>query len=64
MMAKNAHFRILALTATPGGNPEAVQAIIDSLHIGRIEIRDEQSWDIREYINKKVTCSHTLPMSA
>jgi len=55
MMAKNPHFRILALTATPGGNPEAVQAIIDSLHIGRIEIRDEQSWDIREYINKKVT---------
>lgn len=54
LMAKNPHFRVLALTATPGSNPEAVQGIVDSLHISRIEIRDEQSWDIRGYINKKV----------
>jgi ATP-dependent DNA helicase MPH1 len=53
-MAKNPHFRVLALTATPGGSPEAVQAIVDALHISRIEIRDEQSLDIRNYINEKV----------
>ena len=53
-MAKNPHFRILALTATPGSTPEAVQAIVDSLHISRIELRDEQSLDIRSYIFEKV----------
>ena len=55
MMAKNPHFRVLALTATPGGTPEAVQSIVDSLHISRIEIRDETSLDLKEYIYKKVT---------
>jgi len=54
LMAKNPYFRVLALTATPGGTPEAVQAIIDALHISRIELRDEQSLDIRAYINEKV----------
>lgn len=54
LMAKNPHFRVLALTATPGRTPEAVQAIVDSLHISRIELRDEQSLDIRGYINEKV----------
>ena len=53
-MAKNPHFRVLALTATPGSTPEAVQAIVDSLHISRIEIRDEGSLDLREYMHKKV----------
>lgn len=57
LMAKNPHFRVLALTATPGSKPEAVQAIVDALHISRIEIRDEQSWDIRGYINHKVCSS-------
>jgi ATP-dependent DNA helicase MPH1 len=54
LMAKNPHFRVLALTATPGRTPEAVQAIVDALHISRIEFRDEQSLDIRSYINEKV----------
>lgn len=53
-MAKNPHFRVLALTATPGSTPDAVQAIVDSLHISRIEIRDEGSLDLREYMHKKV----------
>ena len=54
LMAKNPYFRVLALTATPGRTPDAVQAIIDALHISRIELRDEQSLDIRAYINEKV----------
>ena len=54
MMAKNPHFRVLALTATPGGKPETVQEIVDSLHIGHIEIRDENSLDLKEYIHEKV----------
>lgn len=33
LMTKNPHFRILALTATPGSKPEAVQGVVDSLHV-------------------------------
>ena len=54
MMAHNPHFRVLALTATPGSTPEAVQTVVDSLHISHIEIRDENSFDIRPYKQKKV----------
>lgn len=57
LMAKNPHFRVLALTATPGSTPEAIQSIVDSLHISRIEIRDEGSLDLREYMHKKVVHS-------
>ncbi len=62
-MAKNPHFRLLALTATPGGTPEAVQSLIDGLHISRIEIRDENSLDLKAYIHEKV-CTYTYGRSA
>jgi superfamily II DNA or RNA helicase len=54
LMAKNPHFRVLALTATPGSTPDAVQAIVDALHISHIELRDENSLDLKEYVFKKV----------
>ncbi|KAF8898361.1 hypothetical protein BD779DRAFT_1666229 [Infundibulicybe gibba] len=63
MMAKNPHFRILALTATPGGNPDAVQTLIDGLHISRIEIRDENSLDLKQYIHEKTIEQHIIKMS-
>lgn len=63
LMAKNPHFRVMALTATPGGKPEAVQAIVDSLHISHIEIRDEQSLDLAPYLHKKRIEQHVVPMS-
>ena len=53
-MAKNPHFRLLALTATPGSTPDAVQRVIDGLHISRIEIRDEDSPDLKPYMHEKV----------
>lgn len=49
----NESFRILALTATPGGDVETVQKVIDGLDISRCEIRTEQSIDIREYVHQK-----------
>jgi len=55
LMAKNPHFRVLALSATPGSDPEKVQSIIDHLHISRIEIRDEASMDLREYMFTKAS---------
>ena len=54
LMSKNPHFRVLALTATPGSNPEALQNLIDGLHISHVEIRDEGSRDIVPYIHEKV----------
>jgi ATP-dependent DNA helicase MPH1 len=54
MTAKNPHFRILALTATPANNPDGVQGIVDGLHISHIEIRNEKSLDIKPYIFEKV----------
>ena len=54
MMANNPFFRLLALTATPGGKPEAVQVIVDSMHISHIEMRNEESMDVRQYMHQKV----------
>jgi ATP-dependent DNA helicase MPH1 len=49
----NNSFRVLALTATPGSTVETVQTVIDGLDIARVEIRTEQSLDIREYVHSR-----------
>lgn len=49
----NQSFRILALTATPGSTIEGVQDIIDNLGISHIEIRTEDSLDLRQYVHKR-----------
>ncbi|KAL4872697.1 hypothetical protein BDV12DRAFT_161354 [Aspergillus spectabilis] len=49
----NHSFRVLALTATPGSTVESVQAVIDGLDISKVEIRTEQSLDIREYVHAR-----------
>ena len=51
----NTSFRVHALTATPGSTVEAVQAVIDHLGIARVELRTEQSLDIRAYTHEKHT---------
>lgn len=47
----NSSYRVLALTATPGSSIEGVQEVIDGLGISRIEIRTEESIDIRQYVH-------------
>ena len=49
----NMSFRVLALTATPGASIETVQEVIDGLGISRIEIRTEESLDIRQYVHSR-----------
>ncbi|KAJ5486648.1 hypothetical protein N7530_000948 [Penicillium desertorum] len=49
----NSSFRVLALTATPGSTVESVQAVIDGLDIARVEIRTENSIDIRDYVHAR-----------
>ena len=54
-MANHPHFRVVALTATPGRTPEKVQEIVDNLHISHIEIREAESPEISRYMYKKVS---------
>ncbi|KAI2715193.1 hypothetical protein CBS147332_4847 [Penicillium roqueforti] len=49
----NNSFRVLALTATPGSTVESVQSVIDGLDIARVEIRTENSIDIRDYVHAR-----------
>ena len=62
LMHKNPHFRVLALTATPGSKPEDVQELCDALHISHIEIRDEFSSDLKQYIFQKVCFVASFPL--
>ncbi|KAI0824139.1 hypothetical protein BC628DRAFT_444999 [Trametes gibbosa] len=63
MMQHNPHFRIMALTATPGGKPEAVQEIVDALHISHIEIRSETDPDLKKYLHTKHEKEHHVHMT-
>ncbi|TFK88584.1 P-loop containing nucleoside triphosphate hydrolase protein [Polyporus arcularius HHB13444] len=63
MMQHNPHFRILALTATPGGKPEVVQDIVDALHISHIEIRSESDPDLKKYLHTKHEQEHFVQMT-
>ncbi|KAK0729391.1 hypothetical protein B0T21DRAFT_370972 [Apiosordaria backusii] len=56
-------FRVLALTATPGSSVEGVQDVIDNLGISHIEIRTEESLDIRQYVHSRDTNTITLEPS-
>ena len=60
-MAKNPHFRVLALTATPGNSVDSIQILVDGLHISRIEIRNEESLDLKAYLHKKVSLWSSYP---
>ncbi len=46
-------FRVLALTATPGSSLETVQEVIDNLGVAHVEIRTEESLDIRQYVHNR-----------
>ncbi|WVR08777.1 hypothetical protein IAU60_005835 [Kwoniella sp. DSM 27419] len=61
--AHHPYFRVLALTATPGADVPRVQAVVDALHISRIEIREAEAPEIRKYMNEKHTEKHVVPMS-
>ncbi|GAB7364373.1 hypothetical protein MBLNU230_g4916t1 [Neophaeotheca triangularis] len=51
----NSSFRVQALTATPGSKVAQVQDVINNLGIARIEVRTEQSLDIRQFTHEKHT---------
>ncbi|XP_051833657.1 Fanconi anemia group M protein [Antechinus flavipes] len=47
------HFRILALSATPGSDTKAVQQVVSNLLIGQIELRSEDSSDILPFTHER-----------
>lgn len=53
LMEVNPHFRVLALSATPGKDVDSVQEVVDQLHINQIEIRTEEAIDVQRYMFRK-----------
>ncbi|KAL5704225.1 hypothetical protein ACHQM5_022680 [Ranunculus cassubicifolius] len=53
LMAAQLHFRILALTATPGSKQQAIQYIINNLQISKLEYRNESDPDVSPYVHNR-----------
>ncbi|CAH6839404.1 Fanconi anemia group M protein [Phodopus roborovskii] len=56
------HFRILALSATPGSDIKAVQQVITNLLIGKVELRSEDSPDILPYSHERRVEKLVVPL--
>uniref|UniRef100_A0A665UZR2 FA complementation group M n=1 Tax=Echeneis naucrates TaxID=173247 RepID=A0A665UZR2_ECHNA len=55
-------FRILALSATPGGDSKSVQSVISNLLISHIELRSEESPDIRAHSHQRSVEKIVVPL--
>uniref|UniRef100_A0A3B5ANG5 Fanconi anemia group M protein-like n=1 Tax=Stegastes partitus TaxID=144197 RepID=A0A3B5ANG5_9TELE len=55
-------FRVLALSATPGGDTKSVQAVISNLLISHIELRSEESPDIRAHSHQRSVEKVVVPL--
>lgn len=57
------HFRVLALSATPGSSLQGVQDVIDNLRIAHVEVRTEDDPEVAPYTHarliEKVTCEQS-----
>ncbi|XP_034714983.1 Fanconi anemia group M protein [Etheostoma cragini] len=55
-------FRILALSATPGGDTKSVQSVISNLLISHIELRSEESPDIQAHSHHRSVGKVVVPL--
>lgn len=55
-------FRILALSATPGGDTKSVQSVISNLLISHIELRSEESPDIQAHSHQRSVEKMVVPL--
>ena len=58
----SADFRVLALSATPGTDVNAVKAVISNLIISKIELRHEESPDIVPYTHQRTIEKVVVPL--
>ncbi|ESO87655.1 hypothetical protein LOTGIDRAFT_127429 [Lottia gigantea] len=56
------NFRVLALSATPGSDIKAVQQVLTNLLISHIEIRTEDSIDIKPYTHERKVDKVVVPL--
>ncbi|KAJ8341639.1 hypothetical protein SKAU_G00339300 [Synaphobranchus kaupii] len=59
---KTQQFRILALSATPGGDVTAVQNVITNLLVAHIELRSEESPDIQAHSHQRSLDKVVVPL--
>ncbi|KAK7905064.1 hypothetical protein WMY93_017671 [Mugilogobius chulae] len=60
--SQNKKFRILALSATPGGDTKSVQSVISNLLISHIELRSEESPDIQAHSHQRSVEKMVVPL--
>jgi Fanconi anemia group M protein len=57
------HYRVLALSATPGSELPAIQDVVTNLQIAHVEVRDEHDPDVRQYLQQKVVSVRTVKLT-
>ncbi|XP_076442631.1 Fanconi anemia group M protein-like [Babylonia areolata] len=55
-------FRVLALSATPGSDIKAIQKVVSNLLISHIELRSEDSPDIKPYTHERTVEKIVVPL--
>ncbi|KAJ1658494.1 3'-5' DNA helicase [Dispira simplex] len=59
---QNRHFRVLALSATPGQTLDVVCDVVTSLQIVAIELRTEESADVGKYLHRRSVDAIRVPL--
>ncbi|KAM6968659.1 Fanconi anemia group M protein [Tautogolabrus adspersus] len=62
LASQTLQFRILALSATPGGDTKSVQSVISNLLISHIELRSEESPDIQAHSHQRNVEKVVVPL--
>ncbi|XP_037342518.2 Fanconi anemia group M protein [Pungitius pungitius] len=62
LSSQTLQFRILALSATPGGDTKSVQSVISNLLVSHIELRSEQSPDIQAHSHERSVDKMVVPL--
>ncbi|CAG7838061.1 unnamed protein product [Allacma fusca] len=62
IIKKNSHFRVLALSATPGNDVDAIQQVFKNLLISRVELRSDKSPDVLPYVHDREVETRVVSM--
>ncbi|KAM6917402.1 Fanconi anemia group M protein [Lycodopsis pacificus] len=62
LCSQTVQLRILALSATPGGDSKSVQSVISNLLISHIELRSEESPDVRAHSHQRSVDKVVVPL--